>query len=81
MNDIILPKPAEPVPTGSANPLKGPIMQTMIIIGDAMHPDSLNMQIEKKTAGLDIVDVKTTSHSSRWRHKSDYVIVTILYKK
>ena len=55
-------------------------MKTLIIIGDAGYPDSLNEKIARQTIGLDIVDVKTTGFASRDRHTNDYVIVTILYK-
>ena len=54
-------------------------MKTLIIIGDAGYPDELNKQIVEKTKGLNITDVKTTGFSSRWNHKINYVIVTILY--
>lgn len=54
-------------------------MKTLIIIGDAGYPDELNKQIVEKTKGLNITDVKTVGFSSRWNHKTNYVIVTILY--
>ena len=55
------------------------MLNVRIIIGDAMFQKILNDKIQAFTRMRNIVSVQTTGFSARDRHKTDYVIVTLVY--